>query len=148
MTGLLVKTVGKTAAALSYPQILSIPRCLGPQEDQPDAAGRHTWDSVSDPQWCHSMVHSRGYSGANAVPLGYQVAGPSCSGFDQRLPPFYPIRVNAKTRVSHPHVTSQSLCHPVSGAGVSQEPSGYMQMEKAMIYPIWVTRILLPPLLH
>ena len=37
-----------------------------------------------------------------------QVVGQSCSEFNRRLPPFYPVRVNSETRSRHPQ-TSQSL---------------------------------------
>ena len=37
-----------------------IPRYLLSLEGQPEAAGRHAWVSISDPQQCHSVDHLKG----------------------------------------------------------------------------------------
>ena len=123
------------------------PQHLAPRESQPDAAGRHMWVSVSDPQWCHNMIHSRGCSPdcsagyAVCVPyLGIRFLGQVALNLSKGCCPSTASEWSQRLESIILMQTSQSLCHPPSEAGVSPEPSGYVQVEKAMLYPIWVTR--------
>lgn len=79
-----------------------------PSQGQPEAVGRYTLVSVSDPQGCGSMISSRGcrpnYSGGYASCTSHPGIGLLGKVALIWLLSFYPFRVSSKTRVNHPHV--------------------------------------------
>ena len=83
-----------------------IPGCLVPRRGQSEAAGRRAWASVSDPSdatvWSSQGAQLCTHRATLCVRhTWYQIAGRSCTDFDQGLLQSYSIRVSSKIRVRH-----------------------------------------------
>ena len=107
-------TVGRTAVALSCPQVPTVAWASGTAGRTARGRGQtqvsfSLWSPVM-PQFDPLMgVQSKWLGATLCVRHTWVVAGQSCSEFGWKLLPLYPIRVYSKTRASHPHANLPKL---------------------------------------